>query len=218
MSLLRFADDPTLLDDAIKAATAGRERGGSALPWPGSLALGVGGLVATDPRHRLTSLAGFLPRGLRSTDEIRGLTHDAVAGGWPAHTKLWLHACDYATGRRVTFGRAGSPEAELADAVAASCAVPGYYKPVQIAGRQYIDGGMRSFANADLLLAEGLDTVVCLSPFASWRQASLLDTAVYGIARKATAVQLARELGGSRTPASASWRSTRSHRRCAPWA
>ena len=95
----------------------------------------------------------------------------------------------------MTFGRAGSPRAALADAVAASCAVPGYYQPVQIAGRHYIDGGTRSFANADMLLAEGLDTVVCLSPFASWRQGSLLDAAVYGIARKATALQLERELG-----------------------
>ena len=195
MSLLRFADDAALLDGAIKTATAGRQVAAPALPWPGSLGLGVGGLVATDPYHRLTSLAGFLPRGLRSTDEIRGLTHDAVAGGWPSHTKLWLHACDYATGRRVTFGRAGGPRADLADAVAASCAVPGYYRPVQIAGRHYVDGGTRSFASADLLLAEGLDTVVCLSPFASWRQGSLLDAAVYGIARKATALQLERELG-----------------------
>jgi NTE family protein len=194
MSLLRFADDPDALDAAVRAATAGRAAAGAALPWPGSLALGVGGLVTTDPRHRVVSLAGFLPRGPRSTDEIRGLTHEAVAGGWPSHTRLWLHACDYRSGRRVTFGRGDSPDAELADAVAASCAVPGYYRPVRIGGRHYIDGGLHSFTNADALIDERLDVVVVLSPFASRRQTSLLDTAVFGVARRATAAQLEGEV------------------------
>jgi NTE family protein len=46
--------------------------------------------------------------------------------------------------------------------VAASCAVPGVYPPVTIDGRRYVDGGMRSAANADL--AEGHDRVVVLAP------------------------------------------------------
>jgi NTE family protein len=38
----------------------------------------------------------------------------------------------------------------LVDAVAASCAVPGIWPPVTIAGARYVDGGMRSSTNADL--------------------------------------------------------------------
>ena len=65
-------------------------------------------------------------------------------------------ACDYSTGRRVPFGRQGTrarraPPAELADAVAASCAIPGFYRPVRIGGRDYVDGGVRSASNLDLL-------------------------------------------------------------------
>jgi NTE family protein len=52
--------------------------------------------------------------------------------------------------------------AELVDAVAASCAVPGIWPPVTIGGRRYIDGGVRSSDNADL--AEGSGRVVIISP------------------------------------------------------
>jgi NTE family protein len=90
-----------------------------------------------------------------------------VPAGWSPHPNLWIAACDYATGRRVAFGRDGAPEAELADAVAASCAIPGIYHPVTIGGRRYVDGGIYSASNLDLLRAEGLDLVVCLNPTSS---------------------------------------------------
>ena len=48
--------------------------------------------------------------------------------------------------------------------MAASCAVPGVYPPVTIDGRRYVDGGMRSTANADL--AHGYDRLVVLAPIA----------------------------------------------------
>jgi NTE family protein len=76
-------------------------------------------------------------------------------------------AVDYASGRRVAFGRAGAPAAELADAVAASCAIPGFYRSVRIGDRRYVDGGVRSTSNLDLLAQEGLDLVICLNPTSS---------------------------------------------------
>jgi NTE family protein len=193
--LLAYAEDQDALDGAIGRATAGRAHQSPGPAWPGSLLLGAAGLLATSPRHRLSSLAGFLPRGLRRTDEVRGLVHDAVAGGWPGGPELWVHACDYATGRRVTFGRAGEPEADLADAVVASCAVPGYYHPVRIGGRRYVDGGLWSFTNADALAGAGCDVVLCLTPFATTAvRGPVLDTALYGVARGATALQRRREV------------------------
>jgi NTE family protein len=76
-------------------------------------------------------------------------------------------ACDYATGRRVALGRDDAPQAELADAVAASCAIPGFYRPVKIAGRRYVDGGLWSTSNVDVLRDEGCDLVICLNPTSS---------------------------------------------------
>lgn len=51
--------------------------------------------------------------------------------------------------------------------MAASCAIPGFYRPVAIAGRQYVDGGVYSASNLDILRREGLDLVVCLNPTSS---------------------------------------------------
>ncbi|MTD43262.1 patatin [Conexibacter sp. W3-3-2] len=192
--LLAFAEDPGLLREAIVAATAGRGPEGLALPLPGSLGLASSSLLRGGPRGRLGALTGLLPRGVRSSDEIRGLTHAAARSGWPADRRLWLHTWDVRAGRLVTFGRDGAPAATVADAVAASCAVPSYYRPVTIGGRRYVDGGIRSLTNADLLAGEPLDTVLVLTPFSARERGPLLDTAVYGLARTATAARTGREL------------------------
>jgi NTE family protein len=73
-------------------------------------------------------------------------------------------ACDYGSGRRVPFGREGAPQARIGDAVAASCAIPGFYRPVEIGGRRYVDGGVCSASSLDLLAGRGLDLVICLNP------------------------------------------------------
>ena len=69
-------------------------------------------------------------------------------------------AVDAESGEPRVFDRdSGVP---IADAVAASCAVPLVWPPITIEGRRYIDGGVRSIANADL--AVGCDRVVVLAP------------------------------------------------------
>jgi NTE family protein len=78
---------------------------------------------------------------------------------WPQQ-RLLIVAVDTATGEEYIMDReSGVP---LVDAVAASCAVPGVWPPVTIAGRRYMDGGMRSATNADL--ASGYDRVLILNP------------------------------------------------------
>lgn len=76
-------------------------------------------------------------------------------------------ACEYDTGRRVAFERDDAPAASLGDAVAASCAIPGFYRPEEIAGRRYVDGGVASTSNLDVLADDGLDLVICLNPTSS---------------------------------------------------
>jgi NTE family protein len=61
--------------------------------------------------------------------------------------------------RRVLDATSG---VDLVDAVTASCAVPGVWPPVSIAGSRFIDGGVWSTANADL--AVGCDRVLVLAP------------------------------------------------------
>jgi NTE family protein len=90
---------------------------------------------------------------------------------WP-HPALWICAVRRRDGRRVVFGRPRSPNATIHLAVAASCAVPGYFAPVVIGGRSYIDGGVHSPTNAALLRGTGLDLVIVISPMSGpggWR-------------------------------------------------
>jgi NTE family protein len=142
------------------------ERG--ALPVvPGSWKLAARSL--TRPRsHTPTQLiAGWLPRGLISTEPLRDQVRRVIPEGWGPHPGLRVIACDYETGRRVHFGREDAPAAELADAVAASCAIPGFYRPVEIGGRLYVDGGIYSTSNLDSLRTDDLDLVICLNPTSS---------------------------------------------------
>jgi len=78
---------------------------------------------------------------------------------WPDRA-LRLTAIDTATGELVVFDR--NSGVELVDAVAASCAVPGAWPPVTIAGRRYMDGGVASSVN--LRVADDCDAVVVLTP------------------------------------------------------
>jgi NTE family protein len=103
----------------------------------------------------------LLPAGqIDITERARGLD-DHIGGRWP--DGLRICAVRRRDGARVVFGRPGAPAARLAPAVLASCAIPGYFKPVTIEGTQYMDGGVHSVTNADVLKHEHLDLVVIVS-------------------------------------------------------
>jgi NTE family protein len=81
---------------------------------------------------------------------------------WPAG-RLQITALDALTGDLAVFD--ADSGVRLLDAVGASCAVPGIWPPVTINGRRYIDGGIRSAANADL--AAGCERIIVIAPLAS---------------------------------------------------
>ncbi len=114
------------------------------------------------------ALSAILPQGRGSLGPVGQLV-DAVCprGAWAAHPQTWIVAMDYDSGRRVSFGRDGAPHAGLRDAVMASCAIPGWYTPIKIGGRRYVDGGACSPTSLDLVAGLGLDEVVVLSPMTS---------------------------------------------------
>jgi NTE family protein len=108
-------------------------------------------------------LSALLPAGVIPTHAISSGIDAVYAGAWPADD-LWLCAVGLRDGERVVFGRPGAPEAQVGQAVAASCAVPGYFQPVRIGGKPYVDGGMCSLTNLDLVGGMGLDLVIVSSP------------------------------------------------------
>ena len=136
-----------------------------ALPlFPGSLPLVVRSLLRPHRHTPAGVLAGWLPRGVISSDPLRDIVRRTVPGPWVRHPKLWVVACEYSTGHRVCFGRDDAPEAAIEEAVAASCAIPGFYRPVRIGGELYVDGGIWSTSNLDVLRDVDLDLVICLNP------------------------------------------------------
>lgn len=87
---------------------------------------------------------------------------------WPTRARLLVTAVEASTGAFRVFDRESG--VELVDAVAASCAVPLVWPPITIAGHAYVDGGVRSPANADL--AASADRVVVIAPMARAARAS----------------------------------------------
>ena len=134
---------------------------------PYSVGLGVRAL--RHPRnHRLgAAAAAFAPRGVMSTRPLRETVQRVVPTGWADHPALWVVATDTRTGRRTVFGRDDAPPAHLSEAVAASCAVPGLYRPVTIGDRRYYDGGAWSPSNLDCVGRADLDVVLCLNPMSA---------------------------------------------------
>jgi NTE family protein len=159
---------------------------------PYSVAYGVRAL-RNPRRHRLgAAAAAWAPRGVMSTRPLRETVHRVVPEGWADHPALWVVATDCSTGRRVVFGRDDAPPAELSEAVAASCAVPGVYRPVLIDGRRYVDGGAWSPSNLDCVARAELDVVLCLNPLSS-RPEDLSDAGrgrVRGVMRRSVGKRL----------------------------
>ncbi len=78
----------------------------------------------------------------------------------PKH--LHIIATQLDNGERKVFS-SDTPEVSVADAIAASSAVPVIYKPVRIGNAEYVDGGMRGNASLDLAIEHGAKLVVCIN-------------------------------------------------------
>lgn len=149
-----------------------RDAGGPLPPLPRPFPGSPKGLLHT-ALHPLSktpmgALAAVLPKGRGSIDVLGRLVDRVLPeGGWAPHRATWVVAAEHDTGRRVAFGRPGAPACELRAAVMASCAIPGWYAPVRIAGRRYVDGGVCSPTSVDLVTHLELDEVVVLSPMTS---------------------------------------------------
>lgn len=104
----------------------------------------------------------LLPTGRHDIEARCAPLDDLSRGTWPRG--LFLCAARRDDGQRIVFGRPGGPTTSLSKAVAASCAIPGYFRPVAIDGRDHVDGGVHSGTNADVLRGEGLDLIIAVAP------------------------------------------------------
>ena len=147
----------------------------SPLPPLPRMRMGSPALWVRSARHPrqvtpLAAVSSLMPQGRGSMARVGALI-DAVtpAGSWASHPQTWIIAMDYDSGRRIPFGRPGAPPAGLSEAVMASCAIPGWYAPITIGGRRYVDGGACSPTSLDLVGSLDLDEVVVISPMTSFQ-------------------------------------------------
>lgn len=152
-----------------ESATGGPRPSMPRLRGPGSVKL-----MASSLRHGLRMpptavLSAFMPLGSGSLERVGHLI-DAITpmDEWSPHPHLWIVALDYESGRRVVFGREDAPRVGLSEAVMASCAIPGWFEPVTIDDRTYVDGGAWSATSADVAAAADLDEVYVVAPMVSF--------------------------------------------------
>jgi NTE family protein len=181
--------------DSLIGSFRGSFRGASRSLAFGSPRLAAAMLREQRDRSVAALVMGLLPRGVVNTEPIHKLVERIVGVGWPQSPSLRVVACDYASGQRVTFGSDWAPQSSVGAAVAASCAIPAFFRPVQIAQRDYIDGGIHSHSNLDMIAREDLDLVICLSPMSSratTRSTTMLER-IHAARRRRASVALAAE-------------------------
>jgi NTE family protein len=150
--------------------------GAPPLPIPG---IGSPRLIARSVRHPrryagVTVLSAFMPPGRGSLGDIGKMVEEVIpSGAWSPHPGIRIVAMDYDSGERVVFGHQGAPPIGLAEAVVASCSIPGWFPPARVGERRFVDGGTVSNTNLDLLRAadlpggRALDEVYVLAPMAA---------------------------------------------------
>jgi NTE family protein len=188
----RFRSMPDLLRRGVGSAfvLARSVVRGPAPAMPGVLRQASGAL-----RQASGALRHAFPGGLFDmTEGSRRFTEDLPLA-WPDR-QLWLCAVDINSGRRVVLGRSGSPFTSLHRAVQASCAIPGFYRPVKAGPMTLVDGGAHSSTNLDLAAKYGCELIVGIVPMA-WDTGSP-PFALDQLARRLPARQLSGELAVAR--------------------
>jgi NTE family protein len=76
------------------------------------------------------------------------------------HNRVLVTAADVDTGERVVFGPGYREDVPISKAVAASCAVPGLFRPHRIGDKYFLDGEIVRTLSADLAVASGANVII----------------------------------------------------------
>jgi NTE family protein len=115
-------------------------------------------------------LAEALPTGFYSGSGVahyvaEALSEDGRVDDFRLLDKeLYLAATDLDTCERIVFGEEGWNDVPVSKAVQCSTALPIVYKPVDLKGRQLVDGGIRSTTNVDIAVEKGAQFIVVVNP------------------------------------------------------
>jgi NTE family protein len=111
-----------------------------------------------------------LPTGLYNGGGIGDYVGEVLTEGGRSNDfrvidpELYLTATDLDTCERIVFGEEGWRDVPISKAVECSTALPIVYKPVDLKGRQLVDGGIRSTTNVDIAVEAGAKFIVVVNP------------------------------------------------------
>lgn len=159
---------PALFEYLRRAASLPR----LTLEWWRGLLLGPRDARWSDLLNRF---GGLVPTGLFDNARIevflreiftrRGRSNDFRKLDRP----LYVVAVDLDNGEAVRFGGEGWDDVPISQAVQASAALPGLYPPVDVRGRQFVDGALRRTMHASVLLERGIDLLLGVNPLVPFK-------------------------------------------------
>jgi NTE family protein len=114
------------------------------------------------PRLRDFIDPGYLFSGAFSLDKLERYLakHLPINDFQKLPHPVFVTAVDVDNGQRTVFGPGYNDATPVSQAVAASCCVPGIFRPYQIGKRYYLDGEVVRTLSADLAVAAGANIVI----------------------------------------------------------
>lgn len=114
------------------------------------------------PRLRDLVDPGYLTSGLFSIEKLeRYLERYLPINDFrELGNQVFVTAVDVDSGERVVFGPGHREDVPISRAVAASCCVPGIFRPLEIGGRYFLDGEVVRTLSADVAVAAGANVVI----------------------------------------------------------
>jgi NTE family protein len=115
-------------------------------------------------------LAESLPTGLYSGAGLNDYVADVLSEAGRVNDfrlldqELYLTATDLDTCERIVFGEPDWNDVPISKAVECSTALPIVYKPVELKGREMVDGGIRSTTNVDIAVEKGAKFIIVVNP------------------------------------------------------
>ncbi len=126
-------------------------------------------------RGDFPSLLALLPSGVFDNRPIESyireniarnkLTNDFLETFRLTGKRLYISAMRLDNAQRVIFGPDEDASVTISEAIQASTALPGFYRPANINGVDYVDGGVHETADIDVAVDKGAELIVCYNPF-----------------------------------------------------
>lgn len=122
----------------------------------------------------VTRFGGLVPTGLFDNREVERFLRDTFTRRGRSNdfreleARLFVIAVDLDSGEAVRFGGDGWEDVPISRAIQASAALPGLYPPVEVRGRQFVDGALRRTMHASVVLERGIDLMLGVNPLVAF--------------------------------------------------